>query len=148
MKKLLFILCLSISGLWAQEVSSILSDGDIDKFIKTYQPLAKELEALGDDWEKVQNPTTAEAMEASSEMNAVFKKYGWDEDYLQKFSTIISGTAYVGVLQQMDEMDDTQKQMMQGYMTQMKSLYGTNISEEDVKKIKPRYKEIMEVIEE
>ncbi len=140
----LFCLCLISYAQYEQMPKTIpLSSGDIDKFIRTYNPLKNDLEALEDEFEETRDFTQWQAIAANEKVKNVFQKHGWDsEKWLGKFMTM---TYAYGMLKMEKEMaalsDEERKQMEQfqgGYLSQMKSM----IQDSDLEQVKERYDEL------
>lgn len=105
----------------AQETTTpkaVLSTSDIHLFIKTLQPLQQDIDKLGSKYD-VADPTTMQAMAASNEIKALFKKHGWSEDYYLKVAAITSAYTYLKIEKELENMPKEQKD----YMLQMMETY-------------------------
>lgn len=138
--KTFLLLIVLITTSFAQTApEAILSTTDIDKFITTIKPIKVDLEKVGVDFESIQNPTEAEALLASSKANAVFTKYGWNNDFPQKVTAISAGYASVKAEQELANLPAEQKSMMGGQIEMMKAQFSANVNAKDVALVKTRF---------
>ncbi len=80
----------------AEPPKPILKKGDVEKFIKTFPALTKDMKNFDTNMDaKEGNITIPEAMIASNEFNAILKKHGWDENFFTTIQTIVMGYSYL-----------------------------------------------------
>jgi hypothetical protein len=129
-KSLILCLFLLFFGkiLQAQEVKAVLKNGDVEHFIRTFKPMTEELDALGYDFEdedeEEANPMAAFAnMRATmkeimteNEVSTILKKYDWDENFIDVFIAISIGYAYNKMINEIEKMDDSEKEMAKPFM--------------------------------
>ena len=76
----------------------VLKSGDVEHFIKTFPQLSKEFEKFGAQYEAksgdVQIPA---ALKANQEFLGILKKYGWNEQFFQKFGAIMMGVTLITI---------------------------------------------------
>ena len=128
LKRSLSILILFVSLIAnAQETTppkAVLTASDIQLFMKTLKPLQQDIEKLGTKYD-VDDPTTMQSLAASEEIKAVFKKYGWSEDYYLKVAAITSAFAHLKMEKELENIPEAQraymKQMMESYNVGAKS---------------------------
>ncbi len=117
---------------------AVLSASDIQLFIKTLKPLQQDIEKLGTDYD-VEDPTTMQALAASEEIKAIFKKHGWSEDYYLKVAAITSAFAHLKIEKELQNIPEEQraymKQMMESYNVGAKS----QLNPADLKIVKDNY---------
>lgn len=90
----LLVVCFAFScPVWAGQSSKpVLTKGDVVRFIETFPKLRKEFEKFDVEMDAEKGTLTYnEALQASAEFRAILKKYGWDENFLMKTTTIIQG---------------------------------------------------------
>ncbi|MEO9873036.1 hypothetical protein [Ekhidna sp.] len=146
MKKILLItICAfvaSLSSFAQMPQTSPLESGDVEKFIKTYDPLKKDMEALGEDFENAKDYNTMMALAANEKVQSIFKKHGWSDQYIGKLMTISMGYAIINSEKEIAKMSEEDrkesKQYMQAYMTQMKTM----VTEDDLEQIKKNYDQL------
>ncbi|MFC2158552.1 hypothetical protein ACFLT9_12015 [Acidobacteriota bacterium] len=75
-----------------QTAKPVLEKGDVERFIETFPKLKVEFEKFDVEMDAEKGTLTYnEALQASAEFRAILKKYGWDENFLMKTTTIIQG---------------------------------------------------------
>jgi hypothetical protein len=139
-----FCVVLSIAKAQNEAPKAVLSDADIDLFIKTYKPLSKDLEKLGDKYDDISDPTVKEAFRTSNEVQAIFEKHGWNNDYYSKFSAIMMCFAFIQIDEELAKLSEEDRKMMAPYL----SNYTNQINNADIKKVKTRIKELEVVLTE
>lgn len=127
---------------------AILSTADIDKFITTIKPIKVDLEKIGVDFENIQNPSESDALLASSKANAVFTKYGWDENYSTKITAITSGYGSLKVDKEIENLPAEQKAMMGPQIKMMKSQFSANVNSKDIDLINTRFSVLEKLFQE
>ncbi len=69
-----------------------LKSADIQRFIETMPKMISELKKLGKSYENIQDPNAAQAMMANEKVQAILKKYDWDQhEYTRKLTAIAGG---------------------------------------------------------
>lgn len=135
-------------GAMAQIPTTIpLKSGDLDRFIETYQPLTLELDELGEDFEGVDDYSLMQAMLANEKVMGVFKKYGWDEQWLGKWMTITVSYGLVKMDEQLAELPADQRAQYEQYIMASAAPLKEMVSDEDVKSVKVRVKELDKLFE-
>ncbi len=108
----------------SESPKAVLSASDIQLFIKTLKPLQQDIEKLGTKYD-VDDPTNMQAIAASEEIQAVFRKHGWSEDYYLKVAAITSAFAHLKMEKELENIPEAQraymKQMMETYNVGAKS---------------------------
>lgn len=140
---ILFILTLTFASA-QEELPAVLTNDDISLFIKSYKPLKKDLMKLGDEYENISDPTALQSLEANEKAQAIFNKYGWDNDYISKFNAIIKGYAYVKVKNELDLLPEDQKKYMAPTLDMMK----LQVNLEDAKKVANKVNELDIILED
>lgn len=150
---LFFVFCMLLSTIQAQDTTpkAMLSTADIDLFIKTYKPIAAELESLGDQYNNIQDPTVANAFKTNEKVKSTFKKYGWTNDFFEKITAITLGYTFIKSEEEISKLPEDQRKMiaesMQSYQANIKS----QINDADFQKVKLKMAELdvfFEAIEE
>lgn len=134
-KNILLVIFLSVIVIYTLEAQAkvVLTEAIVDNFINTVKPMNEELKELGYDL------TNEEGLVATVKVQAVMKKYGWDESFAQQFAAITLGFSYLQMMENIDKMPQEQQQAMKDmYTNQYKSL----VHDDDLKLIKPKLKEI------
>ncbi|MCV6629699.1 MAG: hypothetical protein OIF50_07555 [Flavobacteriaceae bacterium] len=98
---------LTTSSLQAQNIDA----SDIDRFIKTFVPLTKDLNALGKRLEKEVDGNNI-PLNAKKEAEKTIKKYGWDNNYAKKVGLISSLIGLIAYEKEMKKADKATKEMM------------------------------------
>lgn len=168
------IMFLLVSFVAAKEPPKpILKAGDVVRFIKTFPLLKKDMEKFNMKYEaKSGDVTLPEALKVSQEFLGILKKHGWDENYWQKFPTIMLGYSTIVYGKEMkkaesemekslkeidsnpnipDSMKKQLKDQLKAAQGMMKTQGGTmqmNIHPQDLKLIKPHVEAIKKVIED
>ena len=155
----LIILIVALSGmLQAQEVPAVLTDDDIEHFIKTFKPMTAELEAMGHNMESDDEAdpmagfagirASFEEIMAHEEVIEILKKYDWDEHFLDTFIAVSMGYFYNTMNLELDKMEEDErnmaKPMMDMLMDQMKIL----VNEKDIELLQSHMTELDAVFDE
>ncbi|GAB5560462.1 MAG: hypothetical protein SynsKO_21090 [Synoicihabitans sp.] len=94
-----------------------LKAGDIERFIDTMPKMVKELQKLGASYENIQDPSAAQAMMANEKVQAILKKYKWDQhEYTRKLTAIAGGYAMVRMEAELANLPEQQRAMMKSMM--------------------------------
>ncbi len=119
-----------------------LSDGDVDKFIKTYYPLKQDLESLGEEFEEAKDYEGMQAIMANEKVKSVLRKHGWDGQWMGKLMTITYAYGMVKMEKEMAALSDEERKEMeqfQGpYLSQIKSM----IQDSDLEQVQKRFDEL------
>jgi hypothetical protein len=84
----------------------ILKIGDVERFIKTFPQLEKDMESFNLKYEaKSGDVTIPEALKVSGEFMGILKKHGWDENFWQKLPVILMGYSSVVYGKEMGKAD-------------------------------------------
>ena len=76
----------------AEPPKQVLQKGDVEKFIKTFPALSKDMKDFDTKMDaKEGNFTYPEALKASADFKGILKKHGWDETFFTKIQTIVMG---------------------------------------------------------
>ena len=140
-KTILFLTTLLFAFLVkAQETpKAVLSSADIDLFIKTLKPLQKDIEKLGKEYENINDPNALQALAAGEDVKAIFKKYGWSDDYFLKVSAITNAYAYLKMEKEYDNLPEEQKVYMKQMMEQYKVGNKDLVNDVDLKLIDSKF---------
>lgn len=142
-----FLLVFALNVQAQEKATAVLSNEDISLFLKTFKPLAKDLEKLGEKYQNTTDVSTTEALFANKEAMAIFKKHGWNELYAGKFSTIMSGTTYLSLIEELDKLPAEQRAFLAPQIEMYRSQVG-NVHPNDLEKIKKNLPEIRKLLEE
>ena len=137
---LLIISCLLISVITAQAQESslhtaILSDADIDLFIKSFKPLNEDLIKLGDQYQNLNDPTALKAFASSEKVKSIFKKHGWSEGYYSKFTAITMSYASIQIDDELNKLPEDQRKMMEEYQI---NNFKDQVNPADLNKVKSK----------
>ena len=170
---IIIILFLLASAAIAQEKPmQILESGDVEHFIETFPKLETDLERYGLRYEAREcNVTIPEALKAKDDFLSILKKHGWDENFFQKFGTIMIGyssivygkemkkaeTEFEKSISEIDanpnltaEMKSQFKEQMRAAQSALKNQDNTlmkSIHQNDLDMVKPYIEEIKKVID-
>jgi hypothetical protein len=170
---IIIILFLLASAAIAQEKPmQILESGDVEHFIETFPKLETDLERYGLRYEAREgNVTIPEALKAKDDFLSILKKHGWDENFFQKFGTIMIGyssivygkemkkaeTDFDKSIKEIDsnpnltaEMKSQFKEQMRAAQSALKNQDNTlmkSIHQNDLDMVKPYIEEIKKVID-
>lgn len=173
---IIFILLMLVSFALAEDPpkppKQILKAGDVERFIKTFPVLEKDMEAFNMKYEaKSGDVTIPDALKVSSEFMAILKKHGWDENFWQKWPVIMMGYSSIVYGKEMkkanSEMEKSLKEIdsnpnipasmkkqlkdqlkaAQGIMKTQGSALSMNIHPKDLELVKPHIKAIEKVID-
>ena len=105
----------------AQEAPAVLTDNDIEHFIKTFKPMTAELEEHGHTMEEENEPdpmagfanirTAMQEMMAEDEVITILKKYDWDENFIDTYIAVSMGYFYNKMNMELNKMEDDEKAM-------------------------------------
>lgn len=122
-----------------------INKDDVDRFIKTYEPMAAEFEALGEEYEDV-DMSAMGVMVANEKVKSILEKYGWGEEMSSKWMTITVAYSLVKVDEQLAAMTPQERKQMESVVGQ--NLFGSvEISEEDKQIVKARMSELDEIFD-
>jgi hypothetical protein len=123
----------------AQNPVSVLSAGDVDKFIKTAKPMNTDLEGLGFDTSGESGDELLEAMQTNAQVIAVIKKHGWEPNTISaKWMAISLCYAKLKMDEQLSMMPADQQQMMKEMMKNSGQDLDAMINAEDLKLVKAK----------
>lgn len=106
---------------FAQETpQAVLTTTDIDLLIKTLKPIQKDLAKLGQNYDNLEDPSALQALAANEKVKAVFKKYGWSDNYFLKVSAITNAYASIKIEKEFEDMPEEQKLYMKQIIEQYK----------------------------
>jgi hypothetical protein len=169
---LIILLLLAFAGIAQEKPIQILESGDVEHFINTFPKLEKDLEKYGLRYEAREgNVTIPEAVKAKDDFLSILKKHGWDENFFQKFGTIMIGyssivygkemkkaeTEFDRSIREIDsnpnltaEMKSQFKEQMRAAQSALKNQDNTlmkSIHQNDLDLVKPYIEEIKKVID-
>ncbi|WP_421762958.1 hypothetical protein [Ekhidna sp.] len=124
-----------------------LKDGDVDKFIKTYEPLVADLEALGESFDNIEDYNMIQAFAANEKIKSVFEKHGWDEGWTGKWITISIAYGLVKMEQEIAKMPAEQRAQVQQYMATSSTQMKTMVTDDDVEKVKSKMDELNKIFD-
>ena len=122
-----------------------LETGDLDKFIKTYKPLTADLDALGEDFDEIEDYNAIQALAANEQVKAVLRKHGWDENWMGKWVTISVSYSFIKMEEEMANLPADQRAYVEQYMSSSMTPLKEMVTESDVKKVRERLKELDEL---
>lgn len=150
----------------------VLEKGDIEKLLKTWPALEKDMKKFGMKMDtKSGSATIPEAVMAGNEYMSILKKHGWDENFWTKFTVVIQGYSFFQYKKGKKEadssmsksMEEIQKnphlspEMKKQLMANLKMVKGAleqsagtllkNINPSDLAFIKPNIKKIRKVLD-
>lgn len=151
MKKSLFLftLTLSVSFLSFSQmpVTIPLEEGDIEKFIETYEPLVADLDALGESFDDIEDYNMMQAFSANTKVKSIFDKHGWDEDWTGKWITISMAYGLVKMEEEVAKMPADQRAQVQQYMAATSGQMKSMVTDEDIEKVKKKMKDLNEIFD-
>ena len=119
-----------------------LKDGDVAKFIRTYEPLKSDLEGLGEEFDEAKDFGAMQALAANEKVKSIFQKHGWDDQWIGKFMSISIAYSLIKIEKEVaalpEEERKQQEQYMAAYSVQMKSM----ITDADIEKVKKKFDEL------
>lgn len=116
-----------VTFLFAQDATvpekPVLGEGDVKRFVQTFPVMAKQFEALGQEFESVEDLSALQSLAANTQVQQILQQHGWkQETYFQKMMAIVMGFAGIEMEKQIAEMPADQqammRQMLQGQMAQ------------------------------
>lgn len=144
--KKILVFCFSLflcSSSFAQTTPNpVLTNSDVEHFIKSFNPLKHDLEKLEVAYDDVTDAWTADA-----KIKAVFAKHGWGEDFVPKLTAIVSAYSYLKSMQEFDKLPADQQQMMGTVIDALKSQYKTVVHLSDIEAVKKRLNAVEQVLE-
>ncbi len=151
----------------------VLVKGDVERFIQTYPVLVEKLTEMGMKYDAREGDySLPEAVQVSTEFQALLKKHGWDEAFFTKMPVILLGYAAIEYKKEFQEIDPQFAQaikeiesnpgmseaMKKQMIEQMKAAQGMMKSQEgglqqsihpnDLELIGPKVKELKKILEE
>ena len=145
--KITLSICLTLvlfKPAFAQETpKAILNNGDIEHFISSFQPLRHDLNALQVAYDDVKGAWATDA-----KIKAVFTKHGWGNDFVPKFTAIISAYSYLKSVKEFDKMPADQKQMMNAVIEGLKNQFSTVVNDADIALVKKRFNVVEQTLEQ
>lgn len=141
-------LIISIVTLSHAQTTTTITDADVKLFITSFNPIKKDMEALGHKYENIQDPSALQAIGASEEVKSIFEKHGWNNNYMLKFSTIISAFAFVHMEKEMQKLPAEQQQYVAQMIQTQKTQVGLVASEDAIEVINKNYSELAAIIVE
>ena len=143
---LILVVCLLLfTTSWAQE--NILSEGDVAKFLKTWDPISKDLESLGQDYSQIQNPTMMRGYLGLDDVSRIFTKHGWGTEYIAKVSVIVGVTAMGIAEEAMNRMPEEQRASIKAYFDSMSAQLINGATEDDMEQVKAHMVDLKVVFE-
>lgn len=134
---------LTISLSSAQDNESVLKEEDIKLFLETFDPIEKNLNAIGDEYEDIEELSQVEAVLATEKVKSIFKNHGWGDDYVEKYMAIIYGAMKVTIDRELDALPAEQREFVRQTLEDTNSLNGfESISEHDYQLIEKHYSDI------
>ena len=125
-----------------------LSASDIEKFIKTFPAIVKELDEVGEEIDERDQGAFTEVFKAP-EVMSILEKYDWDsEEFLKKYAVIMNGYAYLKMEEQMSEMSEDEKKIMGGMMEQSVKAFRNFVNDDQLEVIKEHMDDLDPVFEE
>ena len=149
---LLLFLSGLIGGLQAAEgegeaaPKAVLKKGDITRLLETFPQIRNDFEALGQQFEGVEDLGALQAMAANSEVQAILLKYGWDlETFFPKLSAMVMGFVNLELEKQLAQLPEQQRAMMKQMMQSQQG--GLSIHPNDMAMLKPFEKQLRALFE-
>lgn len=124
-----------------------LSEGDIEKFIKTFRPIIEELDQLGDDFGNSDSQSLA-AIFASSEVKDILDKYGWDNGFMTKYLAITNGYLYLKMEESINNVPVEERAATEAVLKMSMEGFLQFVSDDNVEKIRPFMEDLDPVFEE
>ncbi|WP_420318193.1 hypothetical protein [Ekhidna sp.] len=142
-----FFLSASILSFSQMPTTTPLKEGDVDKFIKTYEPLVADLDALGESFDNVGDYNMIQTLAANEKIKSVFAKHGWDGDWTGKWITISIAYGLVKMEEEMAKMPAEQRAQVQQYMAASSEQMKAMITEDDLQKVKSKMEELNKIFD-
>ena len=125
-----------------------LSASDIEKFVKTFPAIVKELDEIGKEIDEQDQGAFTEVFRAP-EVLSILEKHDWDsEEFLKKYAVIMNGYAYLKMEEQMSGMSEDEKKIMGGMMEQSVKAFRNFVNDEQLEVIKSHMDDLDPVFEE
>lgn len=106
---------------------TLLSGADVELFIQSYQGLTSDLKILGEKYNVNGNgvqPISAQMV--NTEADSIFRKYGWGENYMVKYSAVFSAFTYVALENQLSQSPETFRKSMISMLPEFKKATNDN----------------------
>lgn len=144
---LLGTLCLALvlaSGTTGHSQSSVdsLSSQDIVLFIQSYESMLNDLKALSAKYESYK--ADEDISRANEEAINIFKKHGWDERYMSKYSAIVTAFTYVTLESQLQESPPSVRESMSDLLPR----YKRSTNDADVELVRAHYSQLTPLLSE
>jgi len=125
-----------------QNPVSVLVAGDVDKFIKSAEPMNREFEALGYDTSG-ESDALMTAMQSDAKVIAIIKKYGWEPGTISiKWMSIGMCYAKLKMDEQMAMLPAEQREMMKQMMKETGQNYDVLVNPQDLAMVKAKVSQL------
>jgi len=125
---------------------AILSIADIDRFINTMDPIQTDLEKLGLEY-NAEDKAVMEALKTNAEVQAVFNKHGWSNDFYPKIQAIAVSYAFLKAKVEMDKLPADQQQMMGPVIASLKEQYKSLVHDDDIATVQKKFQQLDQYFE-
>jgi hypothetical protein len=124
----------------AQDNNQILLSGaDVELFIQSYEGLTQDLKLLGEKYNVNGNGVqTVSAQAVNTEADSIFKKYGWGDHYMVKYSAVFSAFTYVALQNQLNNSPETFRKSMTSMLPEFKKATNDN----DIQIVRSHFSEL------
>lgn len=144
----IFLISITLTISFAQQPESIpLSDGDIERFIKTYKPLMEDFENAGQKFDGIKDPSSLDALRANKEMNDILKKHGWDEQWIGKTLTITASYGILKIEEQLKELPEDQRKQYEQFLSASTDPLKEMTTDEDIKRVSKHVADLDELFD-
>lgn len=144
MKKSIVLLAFVISLIGSAQMpqTTPLEDGDVSKFIKTYRPLKSDLEELGEGFNEAKDYGAMQALAANEKVRDVFKKHGWDDQWMGKFMSLSIAYTLIKMEKEIAALSEEDRKQSEQYMTAYSAQMKNMITDGDLEKVKKKFEEL------
>lgn len=119
----------------------VLEKGDVERFIQTFPAMAKDFEALGQEFDSREDLNALMALSATQQSQAIFTKHGWDpKTFYQKVTAISFGYALLEVEKELANLSEQERAMVQSMMGAQMGL--PQVHPQDLEKVRSHQKQL------
>jgi len=130
-----------IEEITGEQLSDELTHADVEKFIKTFPDIVKDMDALDGEVD-FGDETTFEAAFKAPKVIAVLEKYGWGKEFLPKFTVIMTGYSLNKMNEELENMSEDERKMAAGMMGELIAPMRELVTEEQQEIIKEHMGEL------
>ena len=137
-----------VEALAEEGLGQDLSSDDVEKFIKSFPSITKELDELGEEYD-ANDQVSYEAVFTAPEVIKILEKYDWKADeFMTKYMVIANGYAYLKMEEQLDALNDDEKKIAGTMMEQSIQAFKNFVNDDQLGVIKEHMDDLNPVFEE